>query len=96
MVGMALTEHVLRVDIDPKKAPEGYVYAFLASKFGVPMVIAPTYGAIIQHIEPQHIYTLPVPRLNALDESKIDKKIKQSTEMMEVYQKQLNEASSLI
>lgn len=96
MVGMALTEHVLRVDIDPKKAPEGYVYAFLASKFGVPMVIAPTYGAIIQHIEPQHIFTLPVPRFNASDESKIDKKIKQSTEMMEVYQEKLNEASSLI
>ena len=96
MVGMALTEHVLRVDIDPSKAPEGYVYAFLNSKFGVPMVIAPTYGAIIQHIEPQHIFSLPVPRFSNSNERKIDNKIKQSTEMMELYQRKLDEASSLI
>jgi type I restriction enzyme S subunit len=62
MAGMACTEHVLRVVPDEAKLPPGYLYAFLSSKFGVPLVVAGTYGAIIQHIEPEHIANLPVPR----------------------------------
>jgi type I restriction enzyme S subunit len=61
MAGMACSEHVIRVVPDTDKIPSGYLYAYLSSKFGVPMVIAGTYGAIIQHIEPQHIAELPVP-----------------------------------
>jgi type I restriction enzyme S subunit len=63
MDGMACTEDVLRVIPDREKVPPGYLYAFLSSKFGVPLVISGTYGAIIQHIEPEHIAGLPVPRL---------------------------------
>ena len=63
MDGMACTEDVLRVIPDREKVPPGYLYAFLSSRFGVPMVTSGTYGAIIQHIEPEHIASLPVPRL---------------------------------
>lgn len=63
MDGLACSEHVMRVVPDPKKAKPGYVYAFLSSKFGVPLVTSGTYGSIIQSIEPQHLADLPVPRL---------------------------------
>lgn len=63
MDGYACSEHVLRVVPDPEKIPPGYLYAYLSSKFGVPLVVGGTYGAIIQHIEPEHIADLPVPRL---------------------------------
>jgi type I restriction enzyme S subunit len=63
MDGMACTEDVLRVIPDREKVPPGYLYAFLSSRFGVPLVTSGTYGAIIQHIEPEHIAGLPVPRL---------------------------------
>lgn len=65
MEGLACSEHVLRVVPDPEKIPPGYLYAYLSSKFGVPLVVGGTYGAIIQHIEPEHIADLPVPRLQA-------------------------------
>lgn len=68
MDGFACSEHVLRVVPDPEKILPGYLYAYLSSKFGVPLVISGTYGAIIQHIEPQHIATLPVPRLGELEQ----------------------------
>ncbi len=58
---MACSEDVLRVIPNPKKVRPGYLYAFLCSRFGLPLVIGGTYGAIIQHIEPQHIADLPVP-----------------------------------
>ncbi|NCT87289.1 restriction endonuclease subunit S [Stenotrophomonas acidaminiphila] len=63
MEGYACSEHVLRVVPDAEKIPPGYLYAYLSSKFGVPLVIGGTFGSIIQHIEPEHIANLPVPRL---------------------------------
>ena len=63
MKGMAGSQHFMRVIADPEKILPGYLYAYLSSKFGVPIVISGTYGAIIQHIEPNHIADLPVPRL---------------------------------
>jgi len=63
MEDYACSEHVLRVVPDAEKIPPGYLYAYLSSKFGVPIVVGGTYGAIIQHIEPEHIAGLDVPRL---------------------------------
>lgn len=70
MEGYACSEDVLRVVPDAEKIPSGYLYAYLSSKFGVPIVVGGTYGAIIQHIEPHHIADLPVPRLGQSTESK--------------------------
>lgn len=63
MDGMGCSEHVMRVIPDTARISSGYLYAFLSSKFGVPMVVGGTYGSIIQSIEPHHIADLPVPRL---------------------------------
>ncbi len=59
---MACSEHVLRVVPKVDRVLPGYLYAYLASRYGVPLVVSGTYGAIIQHIEPEHIAGLPVPR----------------------------------
>jgi type I restriction enzyme S subunit len=63
MDGMACTEDVLRVIPDDSLVPPGYLYAFLSGKFGTPLVTSGAYGAIIQHIEGQHIADIPIPRL---------------------------------
>lgn len=66
--GLACSEHAMRVVPDDKKIKSGYLYAFLSSRFGVPIVVSGTYGSIIQSIEPQHLADLPVPRLGAVEE----------------------------
>lgn len=68
MDGIACSEDVMRVVPDEMSIKPGYLYAYLSSRFGVPIVISGTYGAIIQHIEPQHIVDLPVPRLGAVED----------------------------
>ena len=68
MNGMACTEHVLRVIPDEDKILPGYIYAYLSTKFGVPLVTSGTYGSIITHIEPHHIAELPVPRLGDVED----------------------------
>ena len=75
MAGMACSEHVLRVVPSIERIPAGYLYAFLSSRYGVPLVVSGTYGAIIQHIEPEHIADLPVPRFNDGIETEVAKLI---------------------
>jgi len=61
MAGMWSSQDVLKVVPDPNLVRPGYLYAFLSGRFGVPLVVGETYGAIVQHIEPGHIADLPVP-----------------------------------
>jgi type I restriction enzyme S subunit len=63
MAKCVCSEDVLRVVPDTNKIPPGFLYAFLSSKFGLPIITSGTYGSIIQHLEPEHITNLPVPRL---------------------------------
>jgi type I restriction enzyme, S subunit len=81
MDGMACSEHVLRVVPDASRIPAGYLYAFLSSKFGVPLVVSGTYGSIIQSIEPHHIADLPVPRLGRAQEQRIHALVEEAAEL---------------
>lgn len=68
MDGVWSNQDIMKISPDPDLIKPGYLYAFLCSRFGVPLIISGTYGAIIQHIEPQHIADLPVPRLGAVED----------------------------
>jgi len=71
MDGVWSSQDVLKVVPDSEKIPSGYLYAFLSSRYGVPLVVSGTYGAIIQHIEPEHIAELPVPRFGPVFEQEV-------------------------
>lgn len=68
MDGVWSNQDIMKVVPNPKFIKPGYLYAYLSSRFGVPIVVSGTYGAIIQHIEPQHISGLPVPRLGEVED----------------------------
>ena len=76
MAGMWSSQHIMKVVPNPDRIPPGYLYAVLSSRYGVPLVVSGTYGAIIQHIEPEHIADLPVPRF----ESNFEQKVAQAVE----------------
>jgi len=96
MAGLACSEHVLRVVPDSEKIPPGYLYAFLSSKYGVPLVVSGTYGAIIQHIEPEHIATLPVPRLGDEFESNVHELVDSAGALLASFQADIDRATSLL
>lgn len=89
MAGMACSEHVLRVVPAVERIPPGYLYAFLSSRYGVPLVVSGTYGAVIQHIEAEHIAELPVPRFGEALEAQIDRLVSSAA-------KDVSESSRLI
>jgi type I restriction enzyme, S subunit len=63
MNGMISAGDILKVQPDPTAIRSGYLFAFLSSRYGRLLINAGTYGTIVQHLEPQHIADLPVPRL---------------------------------
>jgi type I restriction enzyme S subunit len=81
MAGVWSSQDVLKVVADPRKVPSGYLYAYLSSKFGVPLVASGTYGAMIQHLEPEHIAGIPVPRLTQMLELEIHNLVQQAAEL---------------
>src|ERR1035437_9052286 len=68
MDGVWSNQDIMKVVPDPDLIKPGFLFAYLCSRFGVPLIVSGTYGAIIQHIEPQHIADLPVPRLGAVED----------------------------
>lgn len=48
--------------IDCKDAvDQGYIYTYLKSKIGNKILLTNSYGAVITHIEPEHLATVPIP-----------------------------------
>lgn len=78
--GYTCSEDVLRV-VPGSGILSGYLYTFLRSRFGVPMIVASAYGAIIQHIEPNHLVDLPVPRFDPALERKIHELVEESARL---------------
>jgi len=96
MHGMWSSQDVLKVVPNPNKILPGYLYAYLSSRFGVPLVSEGTYGAVIQHIEPYHIMDLPVPRLRKDIEEAVHGRIDQAAKLRSTYQQQIKEATDLL
>ena len=94
MKGMAGSQHFMRIAPDRHKIKPGYLYSYLCSRFGVPLVVSGTYGAIIQHIEPQHIADLPVPRLGTV-EDQAHELVQQAADLLVHYQANLKAATTL-
>jgi hypothetical protein len=93
MADMWSSQDVLKVVPDEAKIPPGYLYAFLSSKFGVPLVVSGTYGAIIPHIEPQHIAEIEIPRFDSGFENRIHGEIEIAANLRTQFQTKLNSAT---
>lgn len=81
MSGMWSSQHIMKVVPDTAKIPPGYLFAYLSSKFGIPLVTSGTYGAIIQEINPGHIRDLPVPRLGDDIETEIHDHVERAAQL---------------
>lgn len=69
----AITDDVLR--IFPGTLPIGYIYAYLASSVGRPLVTKGEYGSTVDHLEAKHVTTIPIPLLPEAIQKSIHKKV---------------------
>ena len=94
MAGVWSSQHILKVQADPAKTLSGFLYAFLASKYGVPLIVSGTYGSIIQSLGPGNIVDTPVPRLGEKVERKIHNLIEDASELFSKHTEQLSHATN--
>lgn len=81
METMWASQDILKVVPNKARILSGYLHAFLTGKFGVPLITSGTYGAIIQHIEADHIADLPVPRLGETIEREVHELVEKAAKL---------------
>lgn len=86
MAGFWSSQDVLKVEADPGRIRAGYLYAFLASRFGEALVKSSVYGSAIKHIEPHHITGLPVPRFDSVLEKEIHDLVEEAAALRAEFQ----------
>ncbi|WP_158829014.1 methylation-associated defense system restriction endonuclease subunit S MAD5 [Mucilaginibacter lacusdianchii] len=57
------TDDLVRINPAEKEIKRGYLYAFLASRYGYGLITQSSYGGVVKHIEPHHIKDIPIPIL---------------------------------
>ena len=87
---------ILKIMADENRIQPGYLYAFLSSKYGLPLLTSGTYGAIIQHINEEHVAPIPIPRFSNELESSIANFIDSAAESRSESVRLLEEAESLL
>ena len=89
------SEHVIRL-VPNNILRGGVIYAYLASKYGHSLLTQGTFGAVIQHIEPSFVGSLPIPVFPDVFQSTIDDLIKGSAELRENASEEIRQARSLL
>ena len=74
----------------------GLVYAYLASKYGHSLLTQGTFGAVIQHIEPDFVGSLPIPQFPESFQKEVDDLMQESARLREEATDALEEAQKYI
>lgn len=92
----SLSDDVIRIET---KEYSGYVYAYLKARIGRLLVETNNYGAVISHIEPEHLNNIPIPNPSSILKIQIHNLIEdsfrlrdESNELMDEAQASLKEA----
>lgn len=86
---------LLRIDCKiPANA--GYIYTYLKSKIGNKILLTNSYGAVITHIEPEHLATVPIPNAPEEIKAKINTLIIRSYELRDESNDLIDEATQLL
>lgn len=62
---------------------KGYLYAYLASRYGHSLLTQGTFGAVIQHIEPEFVANIPIPVMPDDFQALVDHNIQTASNLRE-------------
>ena len=79
---------------DPSDA--GYIYAYLKSATGNKILLTNSYGAVITHIEPEHLATVPIPDAPEVIKKHINDLIVKSYTLRDESNTLIDEATELL
>ncbi len=74
----------------------GYVYAFLKTKIGYTLINTNNYGAVVSHIEPEHLHNIPIPNPPNMLKKRIHELVMKSYELRDDSNELLDKAEELL
>ena len=83
------------IRIEPMKYG-GFVYAYLKSKSGFLIINTNNYGAVVSHIEPEHLNNIPIPNPPPILKQEIHNLIEKSFELRDESNNLMDEARALL
>lgn len=93
--GKVFSDDVIRVTFR-NEYDLGYVYAYLKSDVGNLILTRNGYGSVITHLEPEHLYSLPIPNAPVNIKGKINSLIVRSFELRDESNVLLDKANDLL
>lgn len=75
---------------------QGYVYTYLKSKVGNKILLTNSYGAVITHIEPEHLTTIPIPDAPKEIKERIHNLIVESFKLRDESNELIDQATALL
>lgn len=93
--GKILSDDIIRV-IPKESFDLGYLYAFLHTQTGQVLLTTNSYGAVISHIEPDHLHSLPIPMPEPLLRININKLISDSFKSIDKSNELIQKAEKLL
>lgn len=86
---------LLRIDCK-EDLDQGYIYAYLKSNLGNKILLTNSYGAVITHIEPEHLATVPIPDAPKEIKERIHNLIVRSYELRDESNDLIDQATQLL
>lgn len=86
---------LLRIDCR-NSVDQGYIYTYLKSKIGNKILLTNSYGAVITHIESEHLATVPIPNAPKEIKSGIHDLIVDSYKMRDESNDLIDQATALL
>lgn len=94
MAGVIGSDDLIRIIPDNNELSSGFLYAFLASRYGYSLITQSSYGGVIKHIEPHHLEDISIPIIQLAKRKLVDEKIKEAAEFRYKAHESLKEATS--
>jgi type I restriction enzyme, S subunit len=93
--GLAFSDDLLRINA-LREDEAGYIFAYLRSRTGQLLLRTSNYGAVVSHIEPEHLEHLHVPDANPDIKKEIHEKIVQSYDLRDESNVLLDQAQAVL
>jgi type I restriction enzyme S subunit len=95
LAGKVFSDDVIRVELkDPNEA--GYLYAFLKTEIGNTLIQTNNYGAVVSHIEPEHLKKVPIPNPSPIIKTAVHNLIAESFRLRDESNEHMAEAERLL
>ena len=88
-----LSDDVIRIQA---KEYAGYIYTYLKLKVGRLLITTNNYGAVVKHIEPEHLTHIPIPNPPSIFKQEIHDLIEESFELRDESNELMDEAQVLL